>query len=197
MRRRPGVPVAFGSGDQPCGAIGVGAVAGAIVSLAIGTSGVALAPQDAPWRAGDDAWTHTFCHALPDRWYRMGVSLCAGGSLRWLQETIGTGEYVRTLIGEAAAVRPRAGPHFLPYLSGERTPIGSADARGSFVGLGLEHGRDALVRAVLEGVAYALRDCLDAVSVEEPAAPSEARVSGGGASSELWLRILASVLGAR
>ncbi len=189
-----GVPVAFGSGDQPCGAIGVGAVREGIASLAIGTSGVAFITQHEPLPPATDAWTHCFCHALPDRWYRMGVSLCAGGSLGWLASVLSAEHEIGDLIAEAAAVPPGAAPHFLPYLSGERTPLGRADARGSFVGLGLEHGRPAMVRAVLEGVAFALRDCLDAVLDRGENEPLEIRVSGGATSSGVWMRILASIL---
>lgn len=188
-----GVPVALGSGDQPCGAIGVGAVRPEVVSLAIGTSGVAFLTQDEPVSPAPDAWTHSFCHALPHRWYRMGVSLCSGGALRWLADVLAPIP-IEVLIEEAAAVEPGEAPSFLPYLSGERTPLGRADARGSFAGLALEHGRAGMVRAVLEGVAFALRDCLDAVLEGVRSGALEIRVSGGAARSDLWMRILASVL---
>jgi xylulokinase len=124
----------------------------------------------------------------------MGVMLSAAGSLRWLRDALASGSY-EELLAEAAAWPPASeGLLFQPYLAGERTPHPDPDARGAFVGLSLRHDRGALVRAVLEGVAYGLRDSLEllrSLGVE----PRAARVSGGGARSELWLRIVASVLG--
>jgi len=124
----------------------------------------------------------------------MGVTLSAAGSLRWLRDVAAAGADFDTLASEAAAWPPGVeGLTFLPYLAGERTPHADPDARGSFTGLTLRHDRGALVRAVLEGVACALRDCLDALHATG-AAPSSGIVSGGGARSDLWLRIVASVL---
>jgi xylulokinase len=125
----------------------------------------------------------------------MGVMLSAGGSLRWLRDVLGPDADFGALVSEAERWPPGAeGLMFLPYLAGERTPHADPDARGSFTGLTLRHDRGALVRAVLEGVAFGLRDCLD-VLVATGAAPTAGRASGGGARSELWLRIVASVLG--
>jgi xylulokinase len=139
------------------------------------------------------ARAHVFCHAVPGTWQAMGVMLSAGGSLRWLREVLG-GDYP-TLTEEAAAWPPASeGLLFAPYLTGERTPHADPDVRASFQGLSLEHDRGALVRAVLEGVAYGLRDSLEllrGLGVEA----TVGRASGGGARSDLWLRIVASVLG--
>jgi xylulokinase len=124
----------------------------------------------------------------------MGVMLSAAGSLRWLRDAAAPGEEFSALVAEAEAWQPGAeGLTFLPYLAGERTPHADPDARGAFTGLSLRHDRGALVRAVLEGVAFGLRDSLDLVAEMGPR-PALARVSGGGARSDLWLRIVASVL---
>ncbi len=160
----------------------------------LGTSGVVLAPLPA-YAHDAEARVHAFCHALPQTWQAMGVMLSAAGSLQWLHDTIARDVPFDRLVSEAEAWRPGAeGLLFLPYLAGERTPHADPDARGAFVGLELRHDRGALVRAVLEGVACGLRDSLDllrALGVEA----ATARVSGGGARSRLWLRIVSSVLG--
>jgi len=189
-----GVPVAAGAGDQAAGALGVGverAFEGGAVSVVLGTSGVVFAAL-ARFAADAQARVHAFCHAVPGTWHAMGVMLSAAGSLRWLQGILGA-DY-DTLTAEAARWPPTAeGLLFLPYLAGERTPHADPDARGAFTGLGLRHDRGALVRAVMEGVAFGLRDSLDLVG-ELGVNPGLGRVSGGGAHSAEWLRILASVL---
>jgi xylulokinase len=125
----------------------------------------------------------------------MGVMLSAAGSLRWFRDAFAPGEPFERVVAEAEAVEPGAeGVVFLPYLTGERTPHADPDIRGAFVGLAANHGRSALVRAVLEGVAYGLRDSLELLAALGQR-PVSARVSGGAARSELWLRIVASVLG--
>jgi xylulokinase len=189
-----GIPVALGAGDQPAAAVGVGAIRPGTLSVVLGTSGVVLAPL--PAYAHDvEARVHAFCHARPETWQAMGVMLSAAGSLQWLHDTIAKDVPFDTLVGEAEAWGPGAeGLLFLPYLAGERTPHADPDARGAFVGLELRHDRGALVRAVIEGVAFGLADSLDllrALGVEA----ASARASGGGARSRLWLRIVASVLG--
>jgi xylulokinase len=137
---------------------------------------------------------HVFCHAVPERWHAMGVMLSAAGSLQWFRNTLAPGEDYTALVAEAERWEPGAeGLTFLPYLAGERTPHADPDARGAFAGLSLRHDRGALVRAVREGGACGLRDCLDVVR-EVGAAPEIARASGGGARSELWLKIVASAL---
>ena len=181
-----------GAGDQAAGALGAGVAAPGPISVVLGTSGVVFAALDS-FVADPCARAHVFCHAVPGTWHAMGVMLSAGGSLRWLREVLG-GDYP-TLTEEAAAWPPASeGLLFAPYLTGERTPHADPDVRASFQGLSLEHDRGALVRAVLEGVAYGLRDSLEllrGLGVEA----AVGRASGGGARSDLWLRIVASVLG--
>ncbi len=188
-----GVPVAAGAGDQAAGALGVGVDRPGPLSVALGTSGVVFAALPA-FAADERARVHAFCHAVPGGWHAMGVMLSAAGSLAWLRDTVAPGAEFGGLVEEAAGWEPGAeGLTFLPYLAGERTPHADPSARGSFTGLSLRHDRGALVRSVLEGVAYGLRDSLDLL-VELGVRPERGRVSGGGARSELWLRIIASVL---
>jgi xylulokinase len=188
-----GIPVAAGAGDQAAGALGVGVVRPGPLSVVLGTSGVVFTALDA-YAHDPQARVHAFCHAVPDTWHAMGVMLSAAGSLRWLRDVAAPGTGFGELVGEAADWEPGTeGLTFLPYLAGERTPHADPDARGSFTGLSLRHDRGALVRAVLEGVAFGLRDSLDLVA-ELGADVQLGRVSGGGARSELWLRIVASVL---
>jgi xylulokinase len=188
-----GVPVAAGAGDQAAGALGVGVDRPGPLSIALGTSGVVFAALPA-FAADERARVHAFCHAVPGGWHAMGVMLSAAGSLQWLRDVAAPGTDFAALIADAAAWEPGAeGLTFLPYLAGERTPHADPDARGSFSGLSLRHDRGALTRAVLEGVAYGLRDSLDLLR-ELGVGPERGRVSGGGARSELWLRIIASVL---
>src|SRR6185312_3994214 len=142
-----------------------------------------------------EARVHVFCHALPGTWHAMGVMLSAAGSLQWLQDAIAPGVDFEVLVSEAERWPPGAeGLLFAPYLAGERTPHADPDARGAFVGLQLRHDRGALVRAVLEGVAYGLRDSLELLR-ELGVQAEVGRISGGGARSPLWLEIVASVLG--
>ena len=187
-----GVAVAAGAGDQAAGALGVGVDRPGPLSVVLGTSGVVFAALPS-FRADPEARVHAFCHAVPDRWHAMGVMLAAAGSLAWLRDAI-VGESYEELVRAARAWAPGTeGLLFAPYLAGERTPHADPNARGAFVGLSLRHDHGALVRAVLEGVAYGLRDSLEllrALGVE----PESARVSGGGARSDLWLRIVASTL---
>jgi xylulokinase len=189
-----GVPVAAGAGDQPAAAVGVGVDRPGAVSVVLGTSGVVLAAL--PGYAHDaQARVHAFCHAVPGTWQAMGVMLSAAGSLEWFREALAPFVPFDALVSEAEAWGPGAeGLVFLPYLSGERTPHADPDARGAFVGLTLRHDRGALVRAVLEGVAFGLRDSLDLIR-ELGVDAQAARASGGGARSRLWLEIVASALG--
>jgi xylulokinase len=187
-----GVAVAAGAGDQAAAALGVGVSAPGTLSVVLGTSGVVFAALD-QYAADPEARAHVFCHALPETWHAMGVMLSAAGSLRWLRDVVG--ESYDELLREARRWPPGAeNLLFAPYLAGERTPHADADARGAFVGLSLRHDRGALVRAVLEGVAFGLRDSLEllrGLGVK----PVAARASGGGARGRLWLEIVASVLG--
>jgi xylulokinase len=181
-----------GAGDQQAGALGVGVDRPGPLSVVLGTSGVVFAALPS-YAADAEARVHVFCHAVPDTWEAMGVMLSAAGSLRWLRDVVG-GDYDE-LVAEAEGWPPGAeGLTFLPYLQGERTPHADPSARAVFEGLSLRHDRGGLVRSVLEGVAYGLRDSLEllrALGVR----PLAGRASGGGARSELWLRIVASVLG--
>jgi xylulokinase len=180
-----------GAGDQAAGAIGVGVVDPGVLSVVLGTSGVVFASLE-EFAADPVARLHTFCHAVPERWHAMGVMLSAAGSLRWLRDTIG-GTYDDLLTAAASWPPGTEGLLFQPYLVGERTPHADPNARGAFVGLSVRHDRGALVRAVLEGVAYGLRDSLELLR-QLGVNADVARVSGGGARSELWLQIVASVL---
>ena len=183
-----------GAGDQQAAALGVGVIGSGIASIVLGTSGVVLAALPA-YAHDSQARVHAFCHAVPDTWEAMGVMLNAAGSLRWFRDTLAPGASFDALTAEAGRWEPGAeGLNFLPYLQGERTPHADPDARGSFTGLSLRHDRAALVRAVLEGVAYGLRDSLELLR-ELGVTPEKGRVSGGGARSRLWLEIVASVLG--
>jgi xylulokinase len=188
-----GVPVAAGAGDQAAAALGVGVDWPGPISVVLGTSGVVFAALPA-FAADPQARVHAFCHAVPGGWHAMGVMLSAAGSLRWLRDVLGGANGYDELTAAAEEWPPTAeGLTFLPYLAGERTPHADPHARGAFAGLTLRHDRGALVRAVLEGVAYGLRDSLELLR-ELGVDPQSGRVSGGGARSELWLRILASVL---
>jgi xylulokinase len=183
-----------GAGDQAAGALGVGVDEPGPASVVLGTSGVVFAPL-AKFVADPKGAAHVFCHAVPGTWHAMGVMLSAGGSLRWYRQAFVGGEPFERLDKEAETwPAGSAGVVFLPYLAGERTPHADPDARGAFVGLALQHDRGALVRALLEGVAYGLRDSLEGLRALG-CRIDVGRVSGGGARSALWLRIVASVLG--
>ena len=189
-----GVPVAAGAGDQAAGALGVGVIdERGPASVVLGTSGVVFAARER-YPAAPDGLLHAFCHAVPSVWHVMGVMLSAAGSLRWLHDALGGEPDFATLLHEAQRWAPGVeGLLFAPYLAGERTPYPDPDARGAFIGLSLRHDRGALVRAVLEGVAFGLRDCFDLLGAHGRA-PTHARVSGGGSRGDLWLSILAAVL---
>jgi len=188
-----GIPVAAGAGDQAAAALGVGVDRPGPVSVVLGTSGVVFAALPA-FAADPQARVHAFCHAVPGGWHAMGVMLSAGGSLRWLRDVLGPrGGYDELTAAAEEWPAGTEGLSFLPYLSGERTPHADPHARAAYAGLTLRHHRGALVRAVLEGVAYGLRDSLELLR-ELGVDPRDGRVSGGEARSDLWLRILASVL---
>jgi xylulokinase len=183
-----------GAGDQQAAALGVGVIEPGLVSVVLGTSGVVLASLPA-YAHDTEARVHAFCHALPGTWEAMGVMLNAAGSLRWFRDALAPGSSFEELTREAEAWDAGAdGVTFLPYLQGERTPHADPDARGAFTGLALRHERGALTRAVLEGVAYGLRDSLELLR-ELGVQPERGRISGGGARSPLWREVVASVLG--
>ncbi len=183
-----------GAGDQQAAALGVGVVRPGTLSVVLGTSGVVFAALP-EYRPEPEARVHVFCHAVPDTWEAMGVMLSAAGALQWFHDALAPGASFDQLVAEADEWPAGAeGLTFLPYLAGERTPHADPSARAMFEGLSLRHGRGGLVRAVLEGVAYGLRDSLEllrGLGVDAQVG----RASGGGARSRLWLEIVASVLG--
>ena len=193
---RAGTPVVAGGGDQSANGVGVGAVAEGIVALSLGTSGVIFATTHAPLHEPHGR-VHAFCHAVPGRWHLMSVMLSAGGSLRWFRDALAPGEAFAEVAASADGVDAAAdGLFFLPYLSGERSPHLDPLARGAFVGLSVRHDRRHLARAVLEGVAFGLRDGLDLMLDAGMPRPAQIRASGGGLASPVWRQILADVLDA-
>ena len=193
---RAGTPVVAGGGDQSANAVGVGAVTVGTMALSLGTSGVVFATTDRPLYEPHGR-VHAFCHAVPGRWHLMSVMLSAAGSLRWFRDAVAPGVGFGDLVDAAAEVPAGSGGLlFLPYLSGERSPYPDPLARGAFVGLTLTHDRRHLTRAVLEGVAFGLRDGLELMIGAGTPAPDQIRASGGGTESPLWRQILADVLGA-
>jgi xylulokinase len=196
---KPGTPVVAGAGDQAAGAIGMGIVRPGAVSATIGTSGVVFAATDRP-ALDPKGRLHTFCHAIPGRWHVMGVTQAAGLSLRWFRDQFGSDSVdghdpYETLTGEAATVAPGCnGLLWTPYLMGERTPHLDPNARAALVGLTASHTRAHVVRAILEGVAFSLRDTF--TIFEEMKVPvKNIRLGGGGARSRLWRQIQADVYG--
>jgi xylulokinase len=189
-----GTPVAAGAGDQGAGAVGMGILAPGSVSATIGTSGVVFAATDAPTkdRLGR---LHTFCHAAPGVWHVMGVTNGAGLSLRWLRDTFAAGTSYDELSAEAAKVPAGSdGMLWAPYLFGERTPHLDANARAAFVGITASHTRGHFVRAVMEGVAYSLKDTFS-LFAELGIPVRSIRLGGGGARGKLWRQIQADVYG--
>jgi len=190
-----GTPVVGGAGDQSAHAIGIGAAQPGILAITMGTSGVMIANLTQP-RCEPHGRVHLFCSAIPQRWHLMGTVLSAGGSLRWFRDLAAPGVDYADLLEPACTVPPGCeGLIFQPNLTGERTPNPDTRSRGGFVGLTVRHTRAHLLRAVLEGVAYGLRDNLEMFRQTGLADFSEVRVSGGGAKSALWRQILADVMG--
>ena len=193
---RAGTPVVAGGGDQAANGVGVGAVVEGVMALSLGTSGVVFAATDHPL-VEPAGRVHSFCHAVPGRWHLMSVMLSAAGSLRWFRDALAPGTSFAELSAEAATAPAGAeGLLFLPYLSGERCPHPDPLATGAFVGLTLSHVRPHLVRAVMEGVAFGLRDGLDLMVAAGLPAPAQIRASGGGTASSVWCQVLADVLDA-
>jgi xylulokinase len=193
---RAGTPVVAGGGDQAANAVGVGVVSPGTMALSLGTSGVIFAATDRPIHEPRGR-VHAFCHAVPGRWHMMSVMLSAAGSLRWFRDALAPGTEFADLVAPAAEVPAGSdGLLFLPYLSGERSPHPDPLARGAFIGLTLSHDRRHLTRAILEGVAFGLRDGLDLMVEAGMPAPTQIRASGGGTASPLWRQILADVLDA-
>jgi xylulokinase len=189
-----GIPVIAGGGDQAAGAVGMGAVTESVVSLTLGTSGVVFASSSEP-RTSLEGRAHSFPHAVPERWHMMGVMLSAAGSLEWYRRTCASDFGWEDLLGETATLQPGSDNlFFLPYLTGERTPHANPHATASFVGLTQRHTRAHLTRAVLEGVAYGLRDNLELLLAAGIRRPDEIRIAGGGMKSPIWRTIIANVL---
>lgn len=188
-----GTPVFGGGGDQAAGAVGMGAVTEGVVSVSLGTSGVVFAAVDSPV-IEPQGRLHAFCHALPDKWHLMGVMLSAAGSLRWYRDTFAPGLDFDRLLMPAQEIPPGSeGLLFLPYLTGERTPHPDPLARGAFVGLTVRHSLPHTTRALLEGVAFGLRDSFELMKEIGLGEITQVRLSGGGAKSPLWRQILADI----
>jgi xylulokinase len=202
---REGTPVVAGAGDQAAGAVGMGIVRPGAVSATIGTSGVVFAATDRP-ALDKRGRVHTFCHAVPGRWHVMGVTQSAGLSLRWFRDRFGVVEASRekdaekrdpydALSEEAATAPPGSdGVLWAPYLMGERTPHLDPRARAALVGLTASHTRAHVVRAIMEGVAFSLRDTLT-IFAEMDVPVETIRLGGGGARSSLWRQIQANIYG--
>lgn len=191
-----GTPVVGGGADNACGAAGVGVLAPGDAVASWGTSGTVLAPAAEP-RVDPKLRAHTFCHVAPNTWYVMGVVLSAGGAFAWYRDQfareLAGGDADRALDDEAASIAPGAdGLTFVPYLQGERTPHRDAAARGAFVGLTLAHTRAHLTRAVMEGVAFAMRDSVSILR-ELGIAPDHLLLTGGGAKSAFVRQLQADV----
>src|SRR5437660_391926 len=198
---RAGTPIVAGGGDQAAGAVGMGIVRSGTVSATIGTSGVVFAASDEP-SLDPIGRVHTFCHAVPGRWHVMGVTQGAGLSLRWFRDQFGAenedGRDSYDRLTEEAARAPAGSDGLLwaPYLMGERTPHLDPHARAALVGLTASHTRAHIVRAILEGVAFSLRDTFEIF--KEMSVPVETiRLGGGGARAPLWRQIQADVYGQR
>ncbi len=189
-----GTPVVAGAGDQGAGAVGMGILTPGAVSATIGTSGVVFAATAAPVK-DPKGRLHTFCHAVPGRWHVMGVTQSAGLSLRWLRETFFSDSDYDQLSELARQINPGSdGLEWAPYLLGERTPHLDPGIRAAFTGISAAHGAKHFVRAVLEGVAYSLRDTFQLF--EELEIPVHGvRLGGGGARGSLWRQIQAAVYG--
>ena len=199
-----GVAVVGGGGDQAAGAVGNGIVSGGTISATMGTSGVVFAHSDEV-QTDPEGRVHTFCHAVNGQWHVMGCVLSAGGSLQWYRNQFGEMESAVASgmdteayeLMTAAAVKAPAGSeglYFLPYLTGERTPHCDPYARGAWIGLSLRHGRSHMIRSVMEGATYAMRDCLEIIKgMNIPI--SQIRVSGGGARSAFWRQLQADIYG--
>ena len=191
---KKGIPVVAGGGDQSAQAIGVGVVRPGTIAVTLGTSGVVFAATESPL-IEPHGRLHAFCHAVAGRWHLMGVMLSAAGSLQWYRDCLASDRSFAELVNEASSVPAGSeGLIFLPYLSGERTPHPDPLARGAFIGLTTRHGRAHLTRAVLEGVAFGLKDMFELMKGVGLGPIEQVRVSGGGAKSSLWRQILADIL---
>lgn len=201
-----GIPVVGGAGDQPACGLGSGVYKEGIVSATIGTSGVVFAAANKPIPDVQQAAALSFCHSVPDTWCLFGCTLAAGGSFKWLRDTMFTNErdamekdgkdvYVHmTELASKAAIGSE-GLVFLPYLNGERTPYPDPYAKGVFFGLSYRHGLNEISRSVMEGVTFSLRDTIELLR-DVDVSVNEVRASGGGAKSKLWLQMQADIYNA-
>ncbi len=186
------VVVAGGAGDNAAAACGIGALDEGQGFVSLGSSGVLLAARDG-YRPAPETAVHTFCHALPGRWYQMGVMLSATDSLNWFARVVGQSpSELTSALGDTLQAPGKV--RFLPYLSGERTPHNDAEIRGGFTGLSAETTREDLTRAILEGVAFGLRDSFDALAATD-ARMERIIAIGGGSASRYWVRLISTVLG--
>ncbi len=201
-----GTPIVGGAGDQAAGAVGNGIVRSGVISATLGTSGVVFAFSDTV-ATDPRGRVHTFCHAVPGKWHVMGVMLSAGGSFQWLRDNLceperreaeqkGVDPYEVMTAEAAEAPVGCEGLFFLPYLTGERTPHANPNARGAWVGLTTRHGRREMLRSVMEGITYGMRDSLEIIR-QIGVQFGEIRLSGGGAKSEFWRKMQADLYGRR
>ncbi len=191
-----GTAIVGGGGDQAAGAIGMGCVTPDVIGVTVGTSGVVFAPLSS-YAFEPEGRLHAFCHAVPDTWHFMGVMLSAAGSLQWYKDSFAPELDFDALLAEADEVAAGSeGLFFLPYLTGERTPHPDPLARGAFIGMTSRHNRGHMTRAVLEGVAFGLKDSFTLIDQAGLPDEFEVRISGGGAKSPIWQRIIADVLAA-
>jgi len=189
---RVGTLVVAGGGDQSANGVGTGAIVEGVVAISVGTSGVVFAAADRPI-IEPEGRLHAFCHAVPATWHLMGVMLSAAGSYRWFRDAIAPDQSFSELDEAASAAPPGSGGLvFLPYLTGERTPHPDPTARGAFVGLTVRHEIGHLARSVMEGVAFGLRDSVEIMRKEIDL--GNVRISGGGAASGIWTRIITDIL---
>ena len=189
-----GTPIVAGAGDNAAGAVGMGIVQAGMTSATIGTSGVIFVANDEP-KFDLHGRIHTLCHAIPNRWHNTGVTLAAGLSLKWFRDNFGDGENFDDLTANAAKISSGSeGAIWLPYLMGERAPHLDPNARAAFIGLTASHTKAHLTRAVMEGVAFSLRDSLE-IFKESGAKIEKIRIGGGGAKSTLWRQIQADIYG--
>ncbi|MCX7705650.1 MAG: xylulokinase [bacterium] len=200
-----GVPVAAGAGDQAAGAIGTGITKEKLISISLGTSGVVFAFSDKVF-VDPKGRLHTFCHAVPGKWHLMGVMLSAGGSFRWFRDVLGEKEKEEAkikgkdpyeILVSLAEKAPMGcdGVVFLPYIAGERCPYPDPNAKGVFFGISLKTKKSDLIRAVLEGVSFGLRDSVEIMKEIGLPFGGHCRVSGGGARSAFWTKLLADIIG--
>lgn len=200
----PGTSVVGGGADNPCGAVGSGIVVEGRVMISLGTSGVIFSPTSTP-KVDSQERLHSFIASPPDQWYLMGVVLSAGMCLRWYRDKFAAAERHEAerqgsdvydlLMAQAAAIPQGAeGLFFLPYIMGERTPINDPHARGAYIGLSFRHEPAHMIRAIVEGISFALRDNMEVIrSMGVPV--NEVRLIGGGARSPFWRQMMADIMG--